>query len=414
MRLFNILLLTLALPIILSCKEKTGKSYGFDKNGISKEVLENYLDKSITMVYFLMPDKPEGKRSYPYHEDDIRMVKELRAKFIGRSIYRWGGESLLNSETFWKKARTLINEMHAFDPEMIFQACIFEVISPEVDSVKIPAWVFEDFNIPAKDRCFSYQDMLNDEGKLVNHWHEGSSVPDISKLETQLWFYYLAGSYISLGCEAIHIGQVGLIGMNDPNLEAWEKTLKKIRKYAQKNARRNWVLIDAHVPTGGMVKNGVSLLDFNSFPLRIKEIQEKPYEGELEVGYQDAIYTKSKGCISPSGWKCDHLPYLIEFDNYGRGKNPNVADHTSHFVWGWDEISWLSLQPEEYRNEWIKYAYNWLKATDPNGHLEMPGFRMITCPNETEGSYRANSKSDNCPYGYSQETMIKELWESEL
>jgi len=410
MKTFNVILSALILFILTSCTKKTEKSYHFDKNGISKEVLSNYLGRSITMVYFLMPDKPEGRRTYPYHEDDIRMVKNLKAKFIGRSIYRWGGESLLNSKTFWQKAKALIDEMHSFDSEMIFQACIFEVITPDVDNVRIPDWVFKDFNLPVVERNFVYQNMLNDEGKLVNHWHEGSSVPDVSKLETQLWFYYLAGSYISLGCEAIHIGQVGLIGMNDPELDSWKDILHKIRTYAQKNARRNWVLIDAHVPSGGMVKDGVSLLDFNSFPLRIKEVVDKPYEGIVEVGYQDAIYTKSQSCISPSGWECDHLPYLVEFDNYGRGKTPNVADHTSHFVWGWDEISWLSLQTEEYRNEWIKYAYNWMKTTDPNGHLEMPGFRMITCPNETEGSYRANIKSENCPFGYSQEETIKELW----
>lgn len=394
-----------------SCETKGNKkSYHFDKNGIREDVLGNYLDKSITMVYFLMPDKPEGRRTYPYHRDDIRMVKNIGAKFIGRSIYRWGGESLLNSPEFWTRAKAIITEMHAFDPEMIFQACIFEIITRDVDNVKIPVWVFEDFDLPAEDRFFSYDSMLNNEGKLVNHWHEGSSVPDISKQETQLWFYFLAGSYINLGCEAFHIGQVELMGMNDPEREAWESILKKIRNYAQLHARRNWVLIDAHVPKGDMIKDGVSLLDFNSFPLRIKEIPEKPYEGILEENYLDAIYNKSKGCITPSGWKCGNLPYLVEFDNFGRGEKPNVANLESHFVWGWDEISWFSLQPETYRNEWLRYAYKWIRKYDPDGHLEMPGFRMITCPNESEGSYRANTRSDDCPLGYSQEEVIKELW----
>ncbi|MBF0649676.1 hypothetical protein IR083_12675 [Dysgonomonas sp. GY75] len=394
-----------------SCETKDNKkSYHFDKNGIQEDVLSNYLDRSITMVYFLMPDKPEGKRTYPYHQDDIRMVKNIGAKFIGRSIYRWGGESLLNSPEFWTRAKAIVTEMHAFDPEMIFQACIFEIITQDVNNVKIPTWVFKDFNLPVEDRFFSYDNMLNSEGKLVNHWHEGSSVPDISKQETQLWFYFLAGSYINLGCEAFHIGQVELIGMNDPERKAWESILKKIRNYAQRHARRNWVLIDAHVPKGDMIKDGVSLLDFNSFPLRIKEIPEKPYEGILEENYLDAIYNKSKGCITPSGWKCDNLPYLVEFDNFGRGEKPNVANLESHFVWGWDEISWFSLQPEAYRNEWLRYAYKWIKKNDPDGHLEMPGFRMITCPNESEGSYRANTKSDDCPLGYSQEEVIKELW----
>ena len=198
--------------------------------------------------------------------------------------------------------------------------------------------------------------------------------------------------------------------MNDPARDSWARIIGKIREYARTHARRHWVLLDAHTPYGGMVRNGVSLLDFNSFPLRIKEIPSEPYKAELAVNHLDALYKKSKGCISPSGWKCKHLPYLVEFDNYGRGKEPNVADLNSHFVWGWDEISWLSLQPEDYRNEWLTYAYHWIRRTDPNGHLEMPGCRMITCPNETEGNYRANMKSEACPFGYSQEETIKKLW----
>ena len=252
--------------------------------------------------------------------------------------------------------------------------------------------------------------MLNRQGKFVDHWRKGSSVPDISERETQLWFYFLACSYINVGCEAFHLGQVELIGMNDPGKNAWSEVISLIRQYAKEHARRHWVLLDAHVPNGGMLKGDQSLLDFNSFPLRIKAVPESPYEGKLQANYLDGIYTKSKGGISPSGWKCDHLPYLVEFDNYGRGKTPNVADTTSFFVWGWDEISWFALQPEQSRNEWLKYARNWIRQTDPNGHLEMPGNRMISCPNESQGSYRANTKSPACPIGYSQEETIKILW----
>jgi 6-phosphogluconolactonase (cycloisomerase 2 family) len=413
MKRINLILTLLGFcffPCLQAENDDVSSPYYFDKNGISRKVLENYLDKSITMVYFLTPDKPEGNRGYPYPEDDIRMVKNIGAKFLGRAIYRWGGESRLNDPEFWNTAQRLIKTAHEYDPEMILQACLFEVITTDVNSVPIPAWVFKDFGLPVEKRSFSYQAMLNDNGKLVNHWHENSSVPDISKPETQMWFYYLAGSYIDLGCEAFHIGQVELIGMNDPDRKHWANIIAKMREYAAKKARRHWIIMDAHVPFGGMVKDGISLLDFNSFPLRIQEIPEKPYEGKLEVNYLDGIYQKSKGCISPSGWKCEHLPFLVEFDNFGKNKETNVSTISLHFIWGWDEISWFSLQSEKYRNEWIKYAYNWIKETDPNGHLEMPGCRMITCPNESSGSYRANTQSENCPIGYSQEETIKEIF----
>lgn len=404
---FASLLTLLLLPFIGSAQKR---SYAFNENGISRQVLENYLDKAITMVYLLTPDKPEGNRPYPYHADDIRMVKNTGAKFIGRAIYRWGGESMLNKPAFWDSARAIIHELHSYDRDIIFQGCLFEIVTTDVNQVSIPAWVFQAYGLPVTSRNFNYNAMLNRQGKFVDHWRKGSSVPDISEQETQLWFYFLARSYIDIGCEAFHLGQVELIGMNDPGRDAWEKITGKIRDYAKAHARRHWVLLDAHVPTGGMLKDGKSLLDFNSFPLRIKEIPEKPYESELQVNYLDGIYTKSKGGISPSGWKCEHLPYLVEFDNFGRSDKPNVADTTSPFVWGWDEISWFSLQPEAYRNSWLQYAHDWIKKTDPNGHLEMPGSRMITCPNTSQGSYRANTKSAACPIGYSQEETIKALF----
>lgn len=391
-------------------KVEKNKSFFFDKNGISKKVLSNYLDRSVTMAFFLVPEKPEGNRVYPYHDDDIRLIKNIGAKFIGRSIYRWGGESRLNDPGFWNDAKTLIDTLHAFDPEIIFQGCLFEIITEDVNNIKIPRKIFADFNLPVEERFFSYKAMLNDQGIFVNHWRKGSSVPDISKTETQLWFYYLAVSYIDLGCEAFHLGQVELIGMNDPQREKWANVLAKIREYAKLNARRHWVILDAHVPKGDMIKDGISLIDFNSFPMRIKEIPEKPYDAVLEVNYLDALYLKSKGCATPSGWSCENLPYLVEFDNYGRNKFPNVADTTSNFVWGWDEISWFSLQQEDYKNKWLEYAFSWLKKTDPNGHLQMPVSRMISCPNETMGSYRANTKSETCPIGYSQEETIKWIW----
>ena len=66
--------------------------------------------------------------------------------------------------------------------------------------------------------------------------------------------------------------------MNDPERDSWARVITKIREYARTHARRHWVLLDAHTPYGGMVRNGVSLLDFNSFPLRIKEIPSEPYK----------------------------------------------------------------------------------------------------------------------------------------
>ena len=81
---FAICILPLLFLVVnkVEAQQNPSKSYHFDSVGISKTVLENYLDRAITMVYLLTPDKPEGGREYLYHEDDIRMVIELSLWFI--------------------------------------------------------------------------------------------------------------------------------------------------------------------------------------------------------------------------------------------------------------------------------------------------------------------------------------------
>jgi len=407
-------LILMNIPLVNAASKPASKyseKFGFD-GSISRKVLENYLDRSITMGYFLVPGKPEGYE-FPYREDDIRMIKNIGAKFIGRAIYRWGEESKLNDPEFLKYAQGIIERLHAFDPEIIFQGCLFEQVTRDVNNLRIPAWVFTDFNLPVEERTFRCDSMIKRADKPAQSGGRGG-VPIINNLETRLWFYYLAVSYINIGCEAFHLGQVELIGRDDQDHKIYAEFLDKVRAYAKVHARRHYVLLDGHTPNGGFIRDGVSLLDFNSFPLRIKAIPDKPYEAELKVNHLDAIYMKSLGCVSPSGWSCKSLPYLVEFDNYGKARTANVADTTTIFIWGWDEISWLSLQKEDARNKWLEYAFDWIKETDPNGHLQMPACRMITCPNETLRTYFANTKSAACPVGYSQEETIKKIWKTRL
>lgn len=384
--------------------------YHFD-GSISRKVLENYLDRSATMGYFLVYGKPENYE-FPYREDDIRLIRNIGVKFIGRAIYRWGQESWLNDPEFLGYAQKMVKRVHAIDPEIIFQGCLFESVSRDIEKVKIPNWVFKEFDLPVEDRTFRYDSIIKRPTLPATYIGRGG-VPIINNKETRMWYFFLAACYIRIGCEAFHLGQVELIGRDDKNYYYYSQLIDKIRSYAKIHARRHYVILDGHVPSGGMLRNGISLLDFNSFPMRIKENTDKPNEGLLLVGYQDAIYEKSKGCVAPSGWRCESLPYLVEFDNYGKARVQNVADTSDIFVWGWDEISWFAQQSEEYRNHWLVYAHEWIKRNDPNGHLEMPITRMITCPNETLNSYFANTRSENCPVGYSQEETIKKIWESQ-
>jgi hypothetical protein len=374
--------------------------FKFNKT-ISREVLENYLDRSMTIQSLLV-----GRGNF---EDNLRMIKNTGAKFIGRAVCQWGGEAdeIKNFET----EKELIPKIHLVDPDIVLQACIFEIVTDQVNQVRVPDWAFQALNRPVEKRNFRYEDMLYPDGQFKDHWGKGS-VPDVSQPETQLYFFFQAASYINIGIEAIHFGQVELMNKNDKNLEYYSKLLGLIRGYAIKHARRGMIICDAHVPGGGFLLNGKLLLDFHSFPMRIMEVSGKPEEAILKVGYTDALYNRSKGGMTYSGWSCEHLPYLVEFDNFGVSNKPGEEKAGGNFfwIWGYDEITWFAHQTKEYRTNWLWYAYNWIQKTDPNAHLEMPGGRQITLSSDQQNWYVANNRSNALPEGFGDEDTISDIW----
>jgi len=392
--------------------------YYFD-GSISRKALESYLDRAVTAGNYLVPGDA-GQYKFPYRWDDARMLKNIGAKFIGRALYRWGDESDFGDPIFFRYAKEHIDYLHDHDPEIIFQGCLFEFVSADVNKLAIPAWVFEAFGLPVESRNFVAAEMtkrIDPAGQILFGGRNGAGCPRINNPETKLYFYYLAKSFIDIGIEAFHLGQVEHIGADDPDKTHYSEFLQMVRDYAKKHARRHYVLFDGHTPKHGFIKDGASLLDFNSFPLRIKEVPDKPMEGYLEVGNSDGLFQKSLGAISPSGWHAESMPYLVEFDNFGVRRNPALGvANNDIYCWGYDDITWFAVQPEEYRNKWLWYAFDWIRETDPNGHLQMCVIRMIYGPtaNETLGSYFANTRSLACPVGFSQEETIKKIWSTRL
>jgi hypothetical protein len=398
----------------------------FDFNGsMSRQTLESYLSRAITMAHLL-----QGSGNT---EDNLRMLLHIGAKFVGRSLLHWGREAQLAVSL--ENGKIIADRIHALDPQIILQTGIFEIVTPEVEAIAIPDWVFEAFERQKEKRCFRVADMLFENGLYVNHWGRGGSVPDITRSETQLWLFYLAGSYIQMGAESLHVGQIMLMGRNDPELKTWWEVLSRIRRYAGQNARRHFVLCDAHVSSGvgcyglsddpnlapGGFRIGENLLlDFHALPLRIKEIPAQPYKAELAVGHQDAIYGRSLGGVTPSGWRCEALPFLVEFDNWGSsgyggesvagkiGELQGINDR--YWIWGWDEICWFAHQCETERNTWLHYAWNWVREHDCNGFLEMPGMRGLADPVGEVHEYYANTRSAACPTGFNQEETIRAIW----
>ncbi|WP_188554975.1 hypothetical protein [Edaphobacter dinghuensis] len=378
------------------------RNYDFHKT-ISREVLDNYLSRSISMEGLL-----NGRGDLA---DNIRMLTHIGAKYIGRSICLWGSEAnLLNN---LERARQQLPQVHAADPEMILEACIFEIVTTQVEQIPVPDWAFTALGLPVEKRTFRYAEIAYPQGPRKDQWGKGSSVPDVSRMETKLWFYFLARSYIDLGVEGIHFGQVEIMNGNDPHLAHWAQVFSLVRAYASKRARRRMVLCNGHVPSDGLVRNGKLLLDFHAFPLRIMEVPDQPQHAILKVGFSDGIYGRSKGGVTYSGWSCKHLPYLVELDNWGVSKHPGQPNQGGNWVWGYDEISWFAHQSKQYRSDWLRYAWNWVRQTDSNGYLEMPGSRTMTSPLDHRRWYYANAPSSAVPAGLDDEEAIRAIWASD-
>ena len=386
------------------------QDYHFD-HSISEPVLQNYLSRAITMVSVLQDDlsQARNKKGVDPH-DNIRLIVNIRAKFIGRAIRIQGNEKDL--PMILKNAKPFEEAIHQADPDIILEGGEFEVITPAVETLTVPPGVLAAFGQAVEDRKFRYDQIIYPQGQAPHHEGEKKAVPDMSRVETQMWFYFLATSFIDVGVEAIHFGQVGLMDHNDKAHVGWLNMLGKVREYAHVHARRHFVLCDAHEQKGGTVEDGRLLFDFHEKPLRIVEVAGHPFQGILEVGYADSIYQKSRGGITPSGWSCEHLPYLVEFDNFGGMVHDPAKPSKRPFIWGWDEITWLGLMTEKQRNDWLSYAWNWLKKNDPEGHLEMPGSRVMFPGSGIEGPtwFWANTRSAACPGGFNAEETIKKIW----
>jgi hypothetical protein len=377
--------------------EPAPRDYRFD-GSISRPVLENYLSRCVTAMDLLT-----GAGNVDYN---LRMLSNMGVKYAGRVVYRWGSEDQL--PTLLPVAQDIAARIHAADPDVILQAGVFEIVTRGVEALPVPDWVFTEFDLPVEQRNFDYDAMLFPDGRFRDHWCKDGSVPDMCQLETRMWFFYAAASYINIGCEAIHFGQVHLIGAADEGWHNWSDMLTRVRRYAAGHARRHLVLCDAH--THGLVTDGDKLLfDLHAYPLRIRDIPDRPQEGELAVGYVDSLFGRSLGGLTPSGWRCESLPYIVEFDNWGVSDAPgtHVADW---WTWGWDEICWFAHQPADYRNAWLRYADRWLRETDPNGFLQMPVSRCLCSPVGDVTWYLANTPSEATPQGFGQEETIKAIW----
>lgn len=398
-------------------KEDEPMPFAFDGN-VSHEVLCNYLSRAVTIS---LEGNFTPTMTNSFHIRDF--ILNTGAKYICRFATCWN-PTIADYDTHAGQ-KAFIKSLHQRDPDVVFEACVFECISTAVNDIPIPAWVFEAFDMAPESRNFSFSAMCFPDGSFKGQWGEGTSVPDITRQETMLFMYYRACRYIQLGYEALHMGQIHLIGRDDKDWENWTTLLAMIREYAYDNARRGFVFINAH--THGITgTDGVLLFDFHMYPSRPMAdgtqdphfpTEDDPQRATFQPGHSDSIYGKSKGGMTYSGWECESLPYLVELDNYGDDNaSLHVPKPSDMRTWGMDEITWYANQPDWYRAEFLEYAYDWvMNEAEGDGFFAMPGQRVARIYDEDNNvlqwQYYAYS-SQNHKDGTNDEEVIKEIWAS--
>ena len=352
-------------------------------NPMTINKLQLYLLRSMSLEFDALAMSP------PVYDSLIKMAVVSNARYLSRVAGLWGSEHLINSGYFLSTAALAdsINNAYSFAGLTlpIMEAAIYEDVSSQIDSILIPSIVRSTYSIPSSITHFDYTEILYNTDLSLGHT-EG--VPDINKPETQWYFYYLATSYINAGFEALHMGQIELESNNDPNhIAAWD-LYTKIRSYAT-GKNRNIVLLNAD--TYGLYLNNddsTLLFDFHVNPSRpfgcsqvwstltnIPSAYLSPYGGPSIISNNICSpYGSMRGGITPLNWRAATIPYLVRLDNGPCDLSAlNTLLNGCWDTWGYDEISWFSLQTISYKEYWLRYAYMQVHSLDINAYFEMPG-----------------------------------------
>lgn len=432
--------------------------------------LRYYVSRAVTLSGFCI----EGLETDPVFEEDLRMILETGARFIGRSAYySWSGDLSAKEITdHFRIAREQAELVHSADPDIILQAAVFEIMYKEtVDNTEIPKHVFDAFGLEYESRTYKFNDMLFPQGSKfgIGHWgNDRSAVPCILNSETKLYFYDLITRYIDAGYEAMHLGQAEMMmgyGGNDL-AHHWAEVTNKARSYAVKQSRRGFVLFDCHtaIDSGGIKVGDRLVMDVQAAGIVPNETEEENGAMQCRISGYDENWLqwigRSDGGIHPLGFEIENNLTILEFDNYGGNGNPGVPTYQAFYNWGHDDITWFALQPEWYRNKFLVECYEYLSQNHLNSRGEQvyflqPSFKRVLSPNDTspvleyipgsehdpayvtwyegvsgskfeydpdnrkykvraERYYKANRNSDVCPDGFGQENIIRQLFKSSL
>jgi len=322
------------------------------------------------------------------------------AKFIHGGELSWGQS--YPDHQYWDKCKFVLSALHATRglQDVIVEGFVAEHIGPNADTTLIPPWLWKEMEEKgiAKTRkpsprdqgnlhYFHYDNFFTQEWPHIDRWSKGQSVPDITQIETQLYFRYLIKEYIDAGFESIWLGGLKLVEANDSDCAALNEVCRFAKEYAAKNARRHAVLLTSHI-TGRSYKDH-ELLDYICYPSRVR--YSETYSHGLEINPVGA------GDLTQVLEDASDLPVLLEIDNYNC-----QTDNKCICSGGFDEITGFAYKNPKQRRDFLKQYYHDVRSW-PNIwcnnriFLCMPGRRGTCIPTST--GYRPLPNSFPYPQG---------------
>jgi hypothetical protein len=299
----------------------------------------------------------------------------------------------------------------------VIQAGIFEDINSSVNGIQIPPNIIAAFiGTPGFDNNYYLTPLgapksnLNFNVNNMLYGTEFSSCPKIVRIETKMWFYYLAKMYIDLGYKSIHMGQMKNWSYYDgPSLNSTTLILNKIRQYAQ--SKNTFVLLtEENYKAIKFPGSNVFMFDYDSRVLWPKEVSN-PQVGSsvnnncgISYGYNysntpcasqpymagiDPCVITNQGNISGisplNNCITQYQPYNTYFD-FGDGDHGNLHSATSspeQSVWGFDDTKWFAtlITSAPCRAYWMQQAIMLNKGFyNRFGYMSAPGLLYVPMP----------------------------------
>ena len=381
---------------------------------LTSDKIDRYLNRAIS--HFLPWDNPTRSREF---------LKNTGTKFIHWSHLLWG-----HPIPEWKTLSAEIDTVHNsnWGRDVVYEAGVMEAIyRGTTDKAFIPDWLYqcmEELGInktrkpgPNGPRYFSYENMFDRNSTTwppgnIGRWSRDSegkddgSAPDITMVETQLWYAYLITEYIDAGFEGIMFGGLEITGASDfaSGNECMYELSQFSKRIAAARAYRRGVFLSTHhyfVPYKDNWDPDTPTKIFTHMTWPSRMFYSKKFNHGMESGLyatEDGQHRTAAEFNMVVKKPPLDLPVLIEIDNYGpqRPDSP-IACNTD----GDDEINAYKKKPSWARAAFLRqYYHEFLTYTNKLGrsgrvHLAPSGERMGYMPYKETGG---------------EEEVIKELF----